>query len=408
MNRQQVKFVVVGSVDHGKSTLIGRFLYDTHSIPQAQLDLIETLSQPDGGGIDFAFVLDHLQEERRRHITIDTTQTYFSDSTRDYVIIDAPGHKEFLQNMLTGASQASAAMLMLDAHEGLTAQTRRHSFLLSLLGIAQVIVVINKMDLVGYSHQAFRDLTGRIGNILLGLNIRPLATIPAAALTGENIVRRSSSMPWYSGPTAIEALALLTPSQWKIDGPLRLPVQDVYTRAGRAVAVGRCVSGTIHAGQQVVIYPQQEPAEVEGLLKLEGPLPAASARESIGLTLSGGQALRRGQVIASAEEPPTVSQTLKARVFWMSKEPLALGENFSLRLVTQDIPCRAERILERYDAGTLTRLEADAAQLAQTEVAVVELQAASPVLSDHFASIPEMGRLVLTSQGDILAGGIVV
>jgi len=406
MAKEHLKFVVVGSVDHGKSTLIGRFLYDTGSLPEAQLETLRQICQDSDEKVEFAFVLDHLEEERSRHITIDTAQTFFSSQERDYVIIDAPGHKEFLKNMITGASQASAALLLLDVHEGLREQTRRHAYMLSLLGIKQLVVVLNKMDEVGYSQDVFDEMAWQMKDLLKQLTLDQLAIIPASALEGDNIVHRSEQMPWHKGPTVIEALDLLTPTVTDDSLPLRLPIQDIYEIDGQKIAAGRLASGSIRTAQKVRLCPPGREVDVAELRKFEGPIDSAVAGESIGLRLAGDGQLRRGQILCDPTSLPDATRSLTASVFWMCPEPLKKGERIALRLATQEIDCEVREIANRMDSGSLQIVEEQAETLADTEVAEVTLQADEPIHYDRFTRIPEMGRLVLMRKADIVAGGI--
>jgi len=407
MPKEHLKFVVVGSVDHGKSTLIGRFLYDTGSLSEAQMDTIRKLCGDNDEAVEFAYVLDHLEEERTKRVTIDTAQTFFSSESRDYVIIDAPGHKEFLKNMITGASQASAALLLLDVDEGVRQQTRHHAYMVSLLGIKQLVVVLNKMDRVDFSREVFESASADMKELLERVTLDQLAIIPVAALAGENVVRRSDKMPWYDGPTVIEALDLLHAEVADESLPLRLPVQDVYEVDGERIAVGKVASGKISAGQTVQLAPGGERVQVAGLRKFEGPIESARAGESIGFAVSGNGGLARGQTLCPADDMPAQDTSITAHVFWMSPEPLKKGERIALRLATQEIPCTAERIANRMNAGTLAILDADADELADTEVAEVTLTAEEPIQHESFTRIAEMGRLVLMRGPDIVAGGIV-
>lgn len=407
MTREHLKFVVVGSVDHGKSTLIGRFLYDTGSLPESQLEDMRRLCEDSDEKVEFAFVLDHLAEERARHITIDTAQTFFSSETRDYVIIDAPGHKEFLKNMITGASQASAALLLLDVHEGMREQTRRHAYMLSLLGVKQLIIVLNKMDLVDYDEKVFTVQAQRMRELLEKVTLDHLAVIPAAALGGDNIVTSSGRMPWYDGPTVIQALDLLQADVVDETLPLRLPVQDVYEIDGRKLAVGRVAAGVIAAGQIVAVCPSGAEAKLASLEKFEGPLASAAAGESVGFALADDNELARGMMLCAADAQPQRTRALTANVFWMSPQPLKRGERISVRLATQELPCLIERIANRMNAGTLEIIDPDAEELEDTEIAEVTLKTDEDILFDSFSAIPEMGRLVLMRGTDIVAGGIV-
>jgi len=408
MSREHLKFIVVGSVDHGKSTLIGRFLYDTGSLPESQLDVIRRISGgKDDERVEFAFVLDHLEEERANRITIDTAQTFFSSDRRDYVIIDAPGHREFLKNMITGASQASAALLLLDVHEGLQEQTHRHAYMLSLLGVRQLIVVLNKMDLIDYREEVFADKAPQMRELLSALDLDHLAVIPVSALEGDNIVKRSANMPWYDGPTVIESLDLLEPDVTDESLPLRLPVQDVYQIGGRDIAVGRVAAGHLTAGTPVTICPAATRASIASVEKFEERMESAAAGESIGFTLSDGEKLRRGMTLCDPEDPPNQEATLTGSVFWMSPDPLRTGDKISLRLATQEVPCSVERIANRIDSGTLQIISEHSDELCDTEVAEVTLTGQIPINFDGFSRIREMGRFVLMRRADIVAGGII-
>ena len=248
--REMLRFVTVGHVDHGKSTLIGRLLYDTNSLPPDKIEALRHLGQTSDGQPEFAFVMDHLEEERKQHITIDTAQVFFKTARRDYTIIDAPGHKQFLKNMITGSTQAEAAVLLVDAQEGLQEQTRRHAFMLSLLGVTQTIVVINKMDLVAYAQARFEALKTQITDQLkaLGTKVAPEMVIPISARLGDNVAQSGNSLPWYSGLTLLQALDELKQRAQTTQHMLRFPVQDIYEIQGEHVAVGRVEVGTIEQG----------------------------------------------------------------------------------------------------------------------------------------------------------------
>ena len=244
-DEQSLKFVIVGHVDHGKSTLIGRLLYDTNSLPPDKMEEIRKTSQDLGRDTEFAYLLDHLEEERRQGITIDTTQVFFKTDKREYVIIDAPGHVEFVKNMITGASQAEAAILIIDAKEGIQEQTKRHATILSMLGIEQVIVLINKVDLIDFSEEKYTELKSRLEKFLTTLNITPKLYIPISALKGDNIANKSTNMPWYKGPTMLEGLNHLKNKIAEENQPLIFPVQDIYKVDDKRVIVGRVETGEI-------------------------------------------------------------------------------------------------------------------------------------------------------------------
>lgn len=407
-----LRFVTVGHVDHGKSTLIGRLLYDTNSLPPDKIEALRHLGQTSDGQPEFAFVMDHLEEERKQHITIDTAQVFFKTARRDYTIIDAPGHKQFLKNMITGSTQAEAAVLLVDAQEGLQEQTRRHAFMLSLLGVTQTIVVINKMDLVAYAQARFEALKTQITDQLkaLGTKVAPEMVIPISARLGDNVAQSGNSLPWYSGLTLLQALDELKQRAQTTQHMLRFPVQDIYEIQGEHVAVGRVEVGTIEQGQTIVFQPSGQEAVVKDIKKYDQDRHRAEAGESIGLLLEGEDSMgsvKRGHIACSLEHGPNISARLDVVVFWMDPSPLTLGETLDVKCATQQIRGQVQAIRERLDSSTLEILAQEAAELCDTEVAQLTIQLESPMATDAFEKTPEMGRFVLMRDKKTVAGGIV-
>ncbi|HDD53007.1 MAG TPA: GTP-binding protein [Thermosulfidibacter takaii] len=406
MTDDSLKFVIVGHVDHGKSTLIGRLLYDTSSLPEEKFEEIRATSEILGKEVEFAFLMDALKEERERGITIDTAQIFFRTPERTYVIIDAPGHKEFIKNMITGASQAEAAVLIVDADEGVREQTKRHGYLLSMLGLRQVCVVINKMDLVCYSRERFEEVKGDIAAYLSDLGIFPSFVIPISALRGDNVASPSPNLKWYSGPTVLEALG--TFEGIKIEKrPFRFPVQDVYQVDGKSILVGRVESGEVKRGQKVVVTGKGEETSVVSIEKflVENP-EKAQYGESIGLCLKRQEGIGRGDVIAS-EPLPRATDTLRGSIFWMENLPYRKGDKVAFRCVTQEADGEIEEILRKYDPASMEKKEEGAQEILPAEVAEVVIKLDHPVLVDPFSFIPEMGRFVIEVGGIPVAGGIV-
>ena len=408
--REDLKFVAVGHVDHGKSTLIGRLLYDTNSLPPDKMEEVRQMSEESEGVPEFAFVMDHLEEERKNRVTIDTAQIFFRTAKREYVIIDAPGHKQFLKNMITGATLAEAALLLVAAEEGLQEQTHRHAYILSLLGIEQLLVVINKMDLVDYSRERFeqikKDITHRLGEF----GLTPLLVIPIAAKPGDNVARRSEKMPWYAGKTLLEGLDMLQPAPSKEEGPLRFPVQDVYEREGEKILVGKMSSGILTRGQEVMFHPLGKRATVDYIKVFEGKREQAEAGRSIGLVLkdkSALQGLKRGQIACAVSPSPKVSNTITATIFWMNGEPLRKNEKLYLKCATQQVLCKVKKIRERLNSSTLEILEEDADLLHETEVGKLTIKTEESICMDPFEQVEEMGRFVLMRDTDTVAGGVV-
>src|SRR5437763_7620795 len=282
-----LRVVFVGHVDHGKSTLIGRILHDTGSLPEGKIEEIKKACAAEGMGFEFAFLLDALLEEQKQNVTIDTTEIPFRTPRRQYAIIDAPGHKEFLKNMITGASRADAAILVISADEGVREQSRRHAYLLSMLGIKHLIVVVNKMDLVDYSENRFREIEQEYRKFLRELGLDARTFIPASAREGENVARTGMKMKWYGASSVLEALDLLEPQERDVDLPLRFCVQDVYRFDGRRIIAGRIETGTLRAGDQLVFSPANKSSVVATIERWTAEEDGrAVAGDSIGITLS--------------------------------------------------------------------------------------------------------------------------
>src|SRR3979490_1721838 len=273
-----LKIVFVGHVDHGKSTLIGRILHDTDSLPDGKIDQIKKACAAENMEFEFAFLLDALLEEQERNVTIDTTQIPFRTKKRRCVIIDAPGHKEFLKNMITGASNADAAILVIAASEGVKEQSRRHAYLLTLLGVKQIVVVVKKMDLAEFSKERFDEIKNEYRKFLVDLGLEARAFIPASAKTGDNVAQRSKEMRWYHGPTVLEALDATEPTPSLVDLPLRFSVQDVYRFDERRIIAGRIETGALRVGDQLVFSPANKTSTVNSIERWnsDGDKPAVA------------------------------------------------------------------------------------------------------------------------------------
>lgn len=406
--KENFRFVIVGHVDHGKSTLIGRLFFDTGCLPEEKINEVKQTCESLGKEMEFAFVMDHLEEEREQGITIDTSQTFFSTKKRDYTIIDAPGHVEFTKNMITGASQAEAALLIVDADEGVKEQTRRHAYILSLLGLKQVIVVVNKMDLVEYSESRFNEIKNDILNFLNELNISPSYVIPISAKEGPNVAKTSDKMPWYVGQTILTALDTFESGTQKENQPLRMPIQDVYKIGDKRIMVGRVETGKIDAGQDVLLLPSGFKTKIKSVEAfLNSDKTTASAGESIGVTFTDPLFTDRGQVICTEENVPKKSKEITGKLFWMSNTPLKKGETVKIKCATQERSCVIKEIYKRLDSSTLQLIETDAAELKNREVGEILFEVDSELIIDDFNKNPAMGRFVIEKDFDTAGGGIV-
>jgi len=402
-----LSFVIVGHIDHGKSTLIGRLLYDTDSLPPDKIEEVQKASAKAGRETEFAYLLDHLEEERKQGITIDTTQVFFKTPKRRYVIIDTPGHVEFVKNMITGASQAEAAVLIIDVVEGVKEQTKRHSYMLSLLGLGQVVVVLNKMDLVDFSRQRFNTVKKDVQEWLKSIDIEPIFFIPISAIKGDNIAKKSENMNWYTGPMFLESLDTLQNKQLPEDKPLLLPIQDVYKVGDKRINVGRVESGFIAKGTEIKILPTGQTTSVNSIEKFLKDTDKAVASECIGITTADSVFLDRGNIVCLPGAEPTLTDRIPANIFWMSKRDFGKNQKLTMRCATQETSCKIESINKRINSSTLEIIEENAEVIKNLEVGEVIVKTKKPLVIKDFNDVQELGRFVLVQNENICAGGII-
>ncbi len=406
--RNQLKLVVVGHVDHGKSTLIGRLFYDTGSLPDGKYEQLVAIAQRRGVPFEFANLMDALQAERDQNITIDTTQIWFRTAKREYVIIDAPGHKEFVKNMVTGAARADAALIIIDASEGVQEQTRRHGYLLRLIGVRQVVVVVNKMDLVGYSQDVFDKVSTEYRRFLKSIGVEAQFVLPVSARQGDNIAARGDNLPWFTGPAVLEALDAIPDPKAIANQPLRFPIQDVYRFDHRRILAGRIEAGTLRTGDQLLFLPSGRTSVVRSIESWNSPqVESLTAGDPAGVTLSDQLFVERGSVAVHADDAPSLATEFTARIFWLGRTPLAAGKRYKLKLVTQEVECEIKTLEEVVDASTVETI-AGADSVRTNDAAKVVIHTRRPVALDLFERIPTLGRLVLVDGFDVAGGGIVV
>ncbi len=357
--RPQVRIVIVGHVDHGKSTLVGRLLHETGSLPEGKLEMLKAVSARRGMPFEWSFLLDALQTERDQGITIDTTQIRFRTRSRDVVLIDAPGHAEFLRNMITGASQADAAVLIIDALEGVRDQTRRHGYLLHLLGVKQVAVVVNKMDRVDFSAARFNAISEEISAHLIGLGVTPAAIVPISARDGDGVAALTANIAWYKGPTVVEALDALEPARPLEQLPLRLPVQAIYKFDDRRIVAGRIESGSAWRRRRDRDHARRQDRQDQKCRRLAGYASCGrqSAGQSVGITLDRELFVERGDVIGHIGQTPRDTRRLRARIFWLHDKPLTTGASILVRLGTREARATVIAIEKAVDPGELSSVE---------------------------------------------------
>ena len=409
-SKEGLSIVFNGHVDHGKSTLVGRLLAETGAVEPARIKVVEAICKEKNMKFEYAFLLDAFEEEQDQGITIDVSQVRFRSKKRPYRIIDAPGHKEFLKNMISGASTADVAILLIDAEEGLREQSHRHATILSLLGIQRILVIINKMDLVNYDEKVFERIKADYSKHLASLKLTARAFIPLSAYEGENLIKKGSKMPWYKGGSFLETLdAIETPHSTE-NKPLRLPLQDVYKFDKKRIYAGRIESGSVSVGDEVTLFPSQKTTRVTSIEKWNAPVQQkAVVGESIGLTFEDPIFAERGEMVCAAEKDlPQVGSRFVANIFWMGGERLEKGGKYLLKITTEEVECVVDSVLKVINSSTLEETGGSSKAVAKNEVAEIILRTKRPVAFDKFDSITATGRFVLSAKQQILGGGIIL
>lgn len=423
-NKPHLNLIVCGHVDHGKSTSMGHFLFDLGVVDQRLIEEYAKESEKTGAGDTFkyAWVLDQLKDERERGVTIDLAFQKFETNKYFYTLIDAPGHRDFIKNMITGASEADAAILVVSAKKGETevalgpgGQAREHAFLLRTLGVNQLIVCINKMDdqTVKYSQERFNEVKQDVENLLklVGYDPKKINIIPISGWTGENLVKRSQNMPWYTGPTLLEALDMLVEPPKPVDKPLRMPVQDVYSITGvGTVPVGRIETGKLKVGDTVIIMPEGLTAEVKSIETHHTPLQEAIAGDNIGVNLRGVSKtdFRRGSVIGHPTNPPTIAKEFLAQII-VVYHPTAIAAGYTpvLHAHTAQVAATITEIVAKIDPRTGQPTEEKPKTIKTGDSAIVRIQPLRPIVLETFKEFPELGRFALRDSGSTVAAGIV-
>ncbi len=406
---EPLRVVIVGNVDHGKSTLIGRLLNEAGALPDDRVAALAEMSRKRGAELEWAFVTDALQVERDERGTIDTSEAVFRTERRTFIIIDAPGQDEFLRNMVTGAASADLAIIVIDATEGALAQSRRHLYILGLLGVRRLIVAVNKMDKVYHSADCFSAVAKEVRDYLQQIDIAATAIIPISARHGHMIAKRWAGLDWYHGPTLLEALDRLEPDPYAPDVlPLRFSVQDAYKFDERRILAGRVESGVLRVGDALAFAPSGAIARVASIEDWNRPQrrTTASAGDAVGITLSERAFVQRGHIAAPAAEPMRLARRLTLRMFWLASEPLQPGRSLILKLAAGEYRVALRSIEAIIDPRTLEKRPAD--HVGTNEVAEVVFEAGDLVPVDRYAALPRTGRAVLISGGDAVGGAIVL
>ncbi len=408
MTLDLLRFTTAGSVDDGKSTLIGRLLYDSKQVFDDQLEHVAEASARRGGEgtLDLALLTDGLRAEREQGITIDVAYRYFATARRRFIIADCPGHHQYTRNMVTGASTADVAVVLLDARRGALEQSKRHAFLSALLGIPEMVVAVNKMDLVGYSRERYEELVAEFAAFARGLTgVRGITYIPLSALHGDNVVERSALMGWYEGPVLLEHLEEVEVAyDHPGERPARFPVQWVVRPSGGAGPAdgyrgyaGQLASGVLRVGEEVVVMPSGQRTRIAAIDTYDGGLDEALAPMSVTLRLEDELDVARGELICGAAEAPTVSRELRAEVCWMHERPLRPGGRYAIKHTTRAATAVVEELGSHVDVHTLQRTAAPA-QLELNDIGEVRLRTSTPLAYDSYRANRRTGSFILIDE----------
>jgi len=406
---------IIGHVDHGKSTLVGRLLYETGSVPEHVIEQHREEAEEKGkGGFEFAYVMDNLAEERERGVTIDIAHQEFSTDTYEFTIVDTPGHRDFVKNMITGASQADHAVLVVAADDGVAPQTREHVFLGRTLGINELIVAVNKMDIVDYAADTYKQVVSDVADLLkqVQFDTDDASFIPTSAFEGDNVSETSENTPWYDGETLLEALNNLPEPQPPTDAPLRLPIQDVYTISGiGTVPVGRIETGVMSTGDEVSFQPSDVSGEVKTIEMHHEEVPKAEPGGNVGFNVRGigKDDIRRGDVVGPADNPPSVAETFTAQIVVM-QHPSVITAGYTpvLHAHTAQVAGTIESIDQKIDPSSGEVAEENPDFIQSGDAAVVTIRPQKPLSIEPSSEIPELGSFAIRDMGQTIAAGKVL
>lgn len=411
-NEEHMNIVFVGHVDHGKSTLIGRLLAETNTLPKGKLEKLQRFCAQNSKPFEYAFLLDALGDEQAQGITIDIARCFFRTKQRHYLVLDAPGHIEFLKNLITGAANAEAAFLVIDAKEGIQENSRRHAYMLSMLGVSQVVVLVNKIDLADYSESIFNTIKNECSAYLKQMNIEPSAYIPVSGREGDNIIALSHQMPWYQGPALVEALDGFCKQLPDKELAFRMPVQDIYkfTLGGdhRRIIAGQVLTGTLKVGDRIVFYPSGKQGTIKTIEAFNQPsIFSVDAGFSTGFILHEQLYIKRGEVACVAnQKKPQVALTLVTFLFWLGHTPLQLGKVYWFKLGTARVKATIEKIEKVFDTASLNVIE-KASEVKANQAAECILKLDAPIAFDDMQTNKIMARFVLIDHYDIGGGGMI-
>ena len=398
------KIVIVGHVDHGKSSLIGRLMYELDQVPDGKYEELKKVSEKRGMDFEFAFLLDALQAERDQGITIDTTQIFFKTKKRNYVFIDAPGHKEFIKNMITGAASADIAILIVDVDEGIKAQTKKHAYILKLLGIKKVITLFNKMDKINYDEKKYLQVKKQLEEYLTKINIEALNNIPISAKIGDNISTRSKKTLWYNGKPLVNVLDNYNCKDNQMDNILRFPVQDIYKFSDKRIIVGRIESGKINLGDELLVMPSNEKVKIKSFEEWPKPKKEYNTGDCLGLTLSDEIFVDKGNIISHPNKPPKLMNTFEANLFWLNDKKMDLSKKYHLKINTGEYTVNIRKVNKIIDTESLESTNKKIPN--KNDVSEVVIHSSQLIPMDDYNVLTKTARFCLLDENEIVAGGI--
>ncbi|MBS3113451.1 translation elongation factor EF-1 subunit alpha [Candidatus Woesearchaeota archaeon] len=420
-NKPHINLVFIGHVDHGKSTTVGRIMFDSGIVTEQEMrKLKERAAELGKSGFEFAYVMDNLKEEQERGVTIDLAHKKFDTDKYFFTIIDAPGHKDFIKNMITGASQADAGVLVVAANDGVNAQTKEHVFLSRTLGVNQLIIAINKMDISGvdWSEKRFNEVKVEVSNLLKSVGFKPdeIKFIPMASLKGDNVIKKSEHLPWYKGPTLLEAMDLLKEPEKPTQLPLRLPIQDVYNITGIGVVpVGKVETGVLKVGDKVIAVPGREGKGVLGECKSiemhHEQLQTAEPGDNVGLSIRGfgKKDIARGDVMGRTDNPPTVAQEFTAQIVVLNHPSvMTVGYTPVFHIHTAQVACQIVAIEKKLNPATGEVLQENPDFIKNGDAAIVRIKPIQPLVIEKQSEIPQMSRFAIRDSGSTVAAGMCI
>ncbi len=414
-DKPHLNLVFIGHVDHGKSTLVGRLLYDTGALSEQEYRKLQAEAEEKGKGtFAFAYAMDNLKEERERGVTIDVSYKKFEGKKNVFTIIDAPGHRDFVKNMITGTSQADAAVLVVAAKEGAQPQTKEHAFLAQVMGIKQLIIAINKMDEVNYDEKRFNEIKGEMEKLLTGVGFKSDAVryVPVSAWVGDNVAKTSDKLSWYKGKSLVDELDEFSAPPSPTDKPLRLPIQDVFSIKGVGVVpTGRVETGIMRPGDKIVVMPSGKTGEIKTIEAHHEQLADAKPGDNVGFNVRGLEKkdVARGDVIGPANDPPTVAKDFTAQIVVLN-HPTAIPVNYTpvFHIHTAQLSCSLVELQKKLDPKTGQTKEENPKFLKTGDAAIVKIVPTKPVVIEEYKKFPQLGRFAIRDMGQTVAAGIVL